>query len=181
MFKELSDLIEKSANSAFQDYPVILWQLLATAVLLVVVLLLFWRPITKYIENKEKEEMKNIEDAKKKNEEATKIKEEMDAEYKKLQEEMSSIKKKLLQEAENEKERIINDAKLESERKRQELKIELANEIINQEEKIKETIKEVSLLAASKMLDKKLQSHEDEELVEKIISEIGEIKDGKDK
>lgn len=175
MVQELAELITDGVDSVLQDYPVIVWQLLATILLAVVVGLLFWKPITKFIEKQTKDAEKELNEAKEAKEKAIDLKEKLDTEYSKMKEELVKHRKKLLNEAELEKERILKDAKEEATRKREELKLELAGEVLAQEEAIKKAIKEIALLAASKLLERNLTSKEDEELLEKIIEEIGGI------
>lgn len=180
MFTELTDLVTGGVESVFVDYPVLLWQLLATVLMVVVVALLMWKPITKFIEKQAEDAEKELNEAKAKNEEADVLKLKLETDYTEMKDEIEKHRKQLLEEAEEEKERILQEAKMEVERKKSELKLELASEIVAQENQIKESIKEIALLAASKILEKKLTSKEDKELVDKIIEEIGGMKSDDD-
>lgn len=176
MFQDLSDLINGGINSVFTDYPVIIWQLMATLVLLIFVAAFLWKPITKFIENSEKEAQKELEEAKAKNEAAEKLKQEANLEYQNMKQEMTKLQKELLAEANKKRDAIIKEAKEEVERRKTDLKAELASEIISQEEKIKEAIKDVALMAAQKIVKTNLSDQKAGEIVDDIIKEI---EDGK--
>lgn len=177
MFQELSDLINKGIDSVFSDYPIIVWQLLALVLLVIFVAAFLWRPITKFIEREEQEATKELAQAHELNAKAKEYEALKHSEYKEIKDKLEILEKDLIKEANLKKERIINDAIKEMDRQRVDLKVELANDIIKQEEDIKKAIKEIALIASQKIIKNNLDTKNiSNTLVDDIIEELSDAK-----
>lgn len=178
MLEDLSKLINEGIDSVFAEYPIIVWQLLATLVLVIFVAAFFWGPITKFIEKEEQETKAKLEAAIKKEQDAQVLFQSAENHYNEVKDSLSKLEKSLIVEANEKADAIVNSAKKQAEQRLNDVKVEIASEIIASEEKIKEAIKDVAILASEKIVKANLNQTNSSKIVDEIIEGLsdGEFK-----
>ena len=63
IFKEISDAIQEGLNSIFERWDLVLWQIAATVILIIVVRIFLWKPITRYLEQRQEALSKELYEA----------------------------------------------------------------------------------------------------------------------
>jgi len=150
------------------------WSVIAFLLLFVVLKQVAWGPIISALESREKE----IRDALNSAETAKEDAEKATADYEKIKQEAHAEAQTILSEAKLVKEKMISDA-VEEAKKKAELETESALQSINSEkEKAVKEIKiaavDLSIKAASKLIEKNLDSDDNKKLVNDAIDEIGQ-------
>lgn len=144
-------------------------QLIATLLLFLAVRYFLWKPITEFLEarrNKMDCEIAETEQAK---ENALKLEAELKAKYDAAKTEIALLLKQAESEGNLRKEEIIAEAKKEAARRLELAKEEIAREISQQENDIKNQITSIAFLAAEKIIGKEINHDEYLETVTKII------------
>lgn len=144
-------------------------QIASTIILLLAVIFLFWKPITKILEQRREVIDKELTEA----EEAKKTAQETQA---KLELELDEARKQvklMLDEAEREanvrREAIIEEAKKEAKNRLESLENELALEKKNMEKDIKQEIVDIAFLAAEKIVAKEIDQEKYLKVVDSIL------------
>ena len=150
------------------------WSAVAFLLLFVVLKKVAWGPIISALESRE-EEIKNALDAadvaKQNAEKAT-------SDYEKIKQEAQAEAQVILSEAKSVKEKMISDA-VEEAKKKAELETEAALQSINAEreravKEIKTAAVDLSIKAASKLIEKNLDSSDNRKLVNETIDKVGQ-------
>lgn len=176
MLEDLSKLINEGIDSVFAEYPIIVWQLLATLVLVIFVSAFFWGPITKFIEKEENEVKQKLIAAEQKEKEAEQLFQSAQAHYSEVKDNLAKLEKDLTTEANEKADEIITQAKKQAEQRLNEVKVEIASEIIASEEKIKEAIKDVAILASEKIIKENLNKSNSSKIVDDIVEGLADGK-----
>lgn len=170
-FKEIVDQLMLELEAIFSDWQMIVWQLLATLVLIIVVRVFLWKPITNFIEKKQEALNKELYDAKNEKERLQQVKQETLKEYETVKIEAQDIKKALQEEAQQEKEQIIAEARLEAKRRLDQVELDIQQEIRESNEKIRNMIKDIAFDAAEKILQHEIDGDTYEAMLDEIIDE----------
>ena len=145
-------------------------QLFATLVLFLLVKFKLWKPITEYIEKRQKSMDSKMMAAEEAEKEATKTKLEMEKELLDAQAKV----RKMIDEAEADalarKEEIINDAKEEAKKRLESVQSEIDQEIKNKKQEIREMIIDTAFEAASKIIEREVDKEKYLEVVNQIIA-----------
>lgn len=153
-------------KSWLRDFSI---QLIATLLLFLAVKYFLWKPITEFLEerrNKMDSEMAETKEAK---ENALKLEAELKAKYDAAKTEIALLLKQAENEGNLRKEEIIQEAKTEAIRRLEMAKEEIAREISQQENDIKNQITSIAFLAAEKIIGKEINQAEYLDTVTKII------------
>lgn len=156
-------------NKIFPNIGSLVVQLIATIILVFFVVKFFWKPIKKNIDIRREYIKNNIDEAGKLKEEAqlnlntstTKIKEATVQARRKIEEaeaEALLVRQKILKEAEEEAQRRIQLAEEQIAKEREEARQEIEKEIIN-----------VAMAAASKIVEREINSDDNERLVKEFL------------
>lgn len=171
VFDKIVEKVEQGLNSIF-DFPVVLYQFIALIILFIVVKVFFWKKITKFLDDLRYKEIKDKNETKKLNTEAKLKLDKVNKQYDEMKKETEKLRKALIKEAIDAKEKIILEAKKTAKKRLDDLDLELKQEIINQEEKIANAIREIAYEAAKKILKRELRSSEYDNLINEITKEI---------
>lgn len=163
--------IQKSLNSLFENWTLVLWQLLATIVLIIGVRFLLWKPITKYLEERQNALSRELHDAKAEKDRVAKIKEETLKEYESVKLEARGLKESIIKEAQVEKERIIKEARNEAKRRMSQVEHDVQQEIREANDKLKQTIKEIAFTAAEKIVQHEINEEVHEDMLNELIDD----------
>jgi F-type H+-transporting ATPase subunit b len=159
----------------FQAEPgLMIWTVISFTILLVLLWKVAYKPITKALKKREDSIRNSLEEAQKTRESA----EDLLNDYKNQLAQAREEAKKIISEGkvmgENVKKEIIQKAHEESNQivKRAQEEIEFQKEKALME--LKERIADLTIMAASKVIEKKLNKKDHEQLIEEYISKVGE-------
>lgn len=171
IFREISEAIQEGLNSIFERWDLVIWQIVATIVLIIVVRIFLWKPITNYLEKRQEALSKELHDAAHERERVTQIRYELQTEYEDMRKEARQLKETLMSEAQLEKERIISEARNEAKRRILQVDREVQQEIKLQSDKIRESIKQIAFDVAEKIITHEITDENINEIVEEMIDE----------
>ncbi len=150
------------------------FQLINTLILYLILRKFLFGPVTNFMQKRENEIKKQIEDAKIMGAEALQLKEGYQVKLLQADEEGKDIVKKHTQRAENRAFDIVKTAEAEVETMKLNAHRELERERVKAVNELKGQISELTILAASKVVEKDLNEADHKELINKFISEVGE-------
>ena len=96
IFKEISDAIQEGLNSIFERWDLVLWQIAATVILIIVVRIFLWKPITRYLEQRQEALSKELYEAAHERERVAQIRYELQTEYEDMRKEARQMKDTLM-------------------------------------------------------------------------------------
>jgi len=144
-------------------------QLAAFIILILVVRIFLWKPITAFLAKKAAATDGALEEAKAKRQEAQELSDELQARLDNASEEIKALILKATEEGNRKREEIINEAKEEAQRRIDAAENQIALEIKKKREDIKQEIVDIAFLAASKIAEKEVDQKQYLKLVENII------------
>ena len=152
----------------------LLWSVVTFLLLLLVLSKVAWGPIISALETREKEIRDALNSAAVAKEDAEKA----TSEYEKIKQEAHAEAQAILAEAKSVKEKMVSDA-VEEAKKKADLEIDSALQSINVEKEkavkeIKTAAVELSIKAASKLIEKNLDNNDNRKLVNDVVDEIGQ-------
>ena len=152
----------------------LLWSVVTFLLLLLVLSKVAWGPIISALETREKEIRDALNSAAVAKEDAEKA----TSEYEKIKQEAHSEAQAILAEAKSVKEKMVSDA-VEEAKKKADLETDSALQSINVEKEkavkeIKTAAVELSIKAASKLIEKNLDNNDNRKLVNDVVDEIGQ-------
>ncbi|MAO85783.1 MAG: ATP synthase F0 subunit B [Candidatus Marinimicrobia bacterium] len=152
----------------------LLWSVITFLLLLLVLSKVAWGPIISALESREKEIRDALDSAAIAKEDAEKA----TSEYEKIKQEAHSEAQTILAEAKSIKEKMITDA-VDEAKKKAEIETQNALQSINAEKEkavneIKSAAVELSIQAASKLIEKNLDDNDNRKLVNEAIDKIGQ-------
>ena len=150
------------------------WSVIAFLLLFIVLKKVAWGPIISALETREKEIKDALNSAATAKEDAEKA----TADYEKIKQEAHAEAQTILSEAKSVKEKMISDA-VEEARKKAEMETEAALQSINTEKEkavkeIKTAAVDLSIKAASKLIEKNLDSSDNRKFVSDAIDKVGQ-------
>jgi F-type H+-transporting ATPase subunit b len=150
------------------------FQLVNTLILFLILKYLLFKPVTAFMQKRENEIKKQIQDAKQLDEQAHALRMEYESKLAQSEDEGKDIVKKYTQRAENRAFEIVKTAEAEVDTMKLNAHRELERERVKAVNEIKGQISELTILAASKVVEKDLNEADHRELINKFISEVGE-------
>lgn len=168
------DIIKQVENSleSLTNLPILIYQLLATLILILVIKFFFWEKITKFLDDQRRDEINKKSNINRLNKEANLKMDKVNRQYDEIKSETQKLRQQLIEEATLAKEKIIDEAKQDAKQKLLNLKMQLQQEVNESQEKIKIAIKEIAYDAAEKILKRELRSKEYDKLIDDITQEI---------
>jgi F-type H+-transporting ATPase subunit b len=163
----------------FQAEPgLMIWTAISFVILLVLLLKVAYKPITKALKRREDTIRDSLEEAKKTRESAEALLEDYKKQLAQAREEAHKILSEGKTLGENVKKEIIQKAHEESNQivKRAQEEIEFQKEKALTD--LKERIADLTIMAASKVIEKSLDKKDHERLLEEYISKVGEKYEG---
>lgn len=150
------------------------WSVIAFLLLFVVLKQVAWGPVISALESREKEIRDVLDAAAIAKEDAEKA----TSDYEKIKQEAHAEAQVILSEAKSVKEKMILDA-VEEARKKAEIETESALQSINAEKEkavkeIKTSVVDLSIKAASKLIEKNLDSNDNRKFVSDAIDKVGQ-------
>ena len=150
------------------------FQLVNTLILFLILKYLLFKPVTAFMQKRENEIKKQIQDAKQLDEQAQALRMQYESKLALAEDEGKDIVKKYTQRAENRAFEIVKTAESEVDTMKLNAHRELERERVKAVNELKGQISELTILAASKVVEKDLNEADHRELINKFISEVGE-------
>jgi F-type H+-transporting ATPase subunit b len=150
------------------------FQLVNTLILFLILKYLLFKPVTAFMQKRENEIKKQIQDAKQLDEQAQALRMQYESKLALAEDEGKDIIKKYTQRAENRAFEIVKTAESEVDTMKLNAHRELERERVKAVNELKGQISELTILAASKVVEKDLNEADHRELINKFISEVGE-------
>jgi F-type H+-transporting ATPase subunit b len=142
-------------------------------VLFLVLKYILFKPVSNFLNQRVERIKKNISDTESNKAQAEELKREHKAQLDKLKDESSIIINNAHQKAQAEAEEIIKRAKAESEIILQSAREQGQREVEKALEEVKNQVASLALLAASKVIQKNMDTESNRKLVEEFIDEVG--------
>lgn len=144
-------------------------QIVSTIILFVVVIIFFWKPITKILEKRREAIDKELEDAKEAKKDVIRVRAELDKELEDARKQVKEMLDNAEKEANIRRDTIINEAKAEAKSRLENLENELELEKKNMEKDIKKQIVDIAFLAAEKIVAKEIDQEKYLSVVDSIL------------
>lgn len=149
-------------------------QIGATIILFIVVLIFFWKPITKILEQRRQVIDKELTDAQKAKDNAIEIEAELNKQLTEAKQKVKEMLDKAEKDANLKRDEIINQAKDEARRRMDNLKLELEQERKSMEDDVRKEIVDVAFAAAEKIVSKEINQDKYLDLVDDILKGANE-------
>lgn len=159
---------------AIVDGGTIIAQLLIFLILLALLRAYAWKPLMGLMKEREEHISSELETAEKNRTEAEQYLAEQQSELKKTREEAQAMIDNAKQLGENQGKEIIANAKDEAERIKKEAVSEIEREKEAAISSLKEQVASLSVMIASKVIEKELDEKAQEQLIDEYLEEVGE-------
>ncbi len=154
----------------------ILFQLVMFLILLALLQKFAFGPVMGIMKKREEHIAGEIDEAEKQNEEAKKLVEEQREILKQSRQEVQVMMENARKSAEDKKEEIIVAAREESERLKAAAKQEIEQQKDQAVAALREQVASLSVLIASKVIEKELSEQDQEKLIHEYIQEVGDVR-----
>lgn len=151
-----------------------LFQLINTFILYLILRKFLFGPVTSFMQKRENEIKRHIQDAEALDAEAQNLKAQYENRLIQAEDDGKEIIKKYTQRAENRAFDIIKTAETEVDTMKINARRELERERVKAVNELKGQISELTILAASKVVEKELDEADHKELINTFLSEVGE-------
>ncbi|AKO94778.1 F0F1 ATP synthase subunit B [Priestia filamentosa] len=150
-----------------------LYQLVIFIILLVLLKIFAWKPIMGIMKKREQYIADEIDQAEQSNAEARKLAEEQREILKNSRQEIQTMMEEARKTADEKKEEIIAAARNEAQRLKESAKREIELEKEQAMDSVREQVASLSVLIASKVIEKELSEDDQEQLIKQYINEVG--------
>ncbi|WP_018923170.1 F0F1 ATP synthase subunit B [Salsuginibacillus kocurii] len=148
---------------------------IVTFIILLMLLRKFaWGPIMNMMKEREEHIAQEIETAEKNRKEAENYLEEQRQEVQNARDEARNIVDNAKKTGEKQREEIMTQARDEAERLKESARVEIAREKEQAVAEVRDQVASLSVLIASKVIDKELDEKEQEQMIEDYLKEVGE-------
>ena len=133
-----------------------------------------WGPLMKVMRDREEYVANEISEAEKARKEAVTLLEKHKQMVKEVREESQALIERAKKQGESQKEEIIQAARMEAERLKETARLEIQQEKENAVKELREQVASLSVLIASKVIEKELDEKDQEALIQDYIKKAGE-------
>ncbi len=151
------------------------FQLINTFILYLILRKFLFGPVTSFVKNREAEIKEQIAVAQRLEDDANQLKSDYEAKLQTADDEGKEIIKKHTLRAENRAFEIVKAAETEVDAMKLNAHRELERERIKAVNELKDQISELTIMAASRVVEKDLNEADHRELINKFINEVGEV------
>ncbi|EIJ80315.1 F0F1 ATP synthase subunit B [Bacillus methanolicus PB1] len=164
---------ESAAHSGFNGGDIV-FQLLMFIILLALLKKYAWGPLMGVMKQREEHIANEIESAEQSRAEASKLLEEQRSLLKEARAEAQGLIENAKKQGEVQREEIISTARAEADRIKEQAKLEIEQQKEKAVAAIREQVASLSVLIASKVIEKELSAEDQEKLINEYIQEAGE-------
>ncbi|KAB2336512.1 F0F1 ATP synthase subunit B [Cytobacillus depressus] len=154
----------------------IIFQLVMFAVLLVLLKIFAWGPLMGIMRQREEHVAGEIEAAEQSRQDAKKLLDEQRNLLKEARAEAQGLIESAKKQGDLQREEIIATARLESDRIKESAKLEIEQQKEKAVTAIREQVASLSVLIASKVIEKELSTEDQDKLINEYIQEAGEVR-----
>lgn len=147
-----------------------------TIILFFVLKRLLFKPVLKVIDDRDQEIKKKIDDGNKALEEGLEFKEEYEEKLDQIKNQGQEILEKSKKMADERAEKIILEARNEASAIKEKASLDIEKERQQAYEDVKGDISEIAILAASKVIEKDIDTDKHKELIDEFIKEVGDVR-----
>ncbi|MCU9613300.1 F0F1 ATP synthase subunit B [Caldibacillus lycopersici] len=151
-----------------------IYQLVAFLVLMLLLKKFAWAPLVKMMKEREDYVANEIDSAEKAKQEATELLQQHQQMMKEARLETQALIESAKKQGELQREEIIQTARSEAERLKESARLEIQQEKENAVATLKEQVASLSVLIASKVIEKELNEKDQEALIQEYIKKAGE-------
>lgn len=152
------------------------FQIVNTFVLFLILKHFLFEPVTNFMEKRKNEIADEIKKAENKHKEAINLKEKYNDKLKQVDSEGKKIIKEARKDAKEQASEIISKAREEEKQIRLDNQKEIEREKIKAIDSLKDEISNLSIMTASKVIEKDLDKSDHQELIDQFIDEVGDVK-----
>lgn len=152
----------------------IIYQLLMFIILLALLKKFAWGPLMGVMKQREEHIASEIESAEQSRAEANKLLEEQKELLKEARQEAQNMIENSKKHGENQRQEIMEAARQEAERLKENARREIAQEKENAVQALREQVASLSVMIASKVIEKELSAEDQEKLISEYIESAGE-------
>ena len=171
IFQEATQIIETGLNSVLEHPDIVLLNILSFFVLVFFVRRFMWKYVTEFLDARQKALTKELDEAAQEREIAKALQEKSHKDYEAMKEETRVLKEKLTLEAYKQQEELITSAKNEAKRRLEQAEKDIEFEVIQANEQIKQSIKEVAFAAAEKIVKREIDENLHQDIIDDIVQE----------
>ncbi|KXZ40526.1 F-type H+-transporting ATPase subunit b [Alkalithermobacter thermoalcaliphilus JW-YL-7 = DSM 7308] len=152
----------------------VVFQIVNTIVMYLILKKLLFKPVTKFMNDRQESIANSIKEAEETKKEAYALKAEYEAKINASKEEGQEIIKEASRKAEMRADEIIKNAQNEANRLMEKAHIEIEREKQKVVNELKDEISNIAILAASKVIEADIDKNKHEKLISDFIKEVGE-------
>lgn len=152
------------------------FQIINTFILFLILKKFLFKPVTEFMENREKEITDSIKEAENKNKDADDLKSEYLTKLKGAEEEGRQVVRDAAKRAEERASEILKSAEKEAELLKERATLDINREREKAINSLKDDIASIAMLAATKVIEKNLDEESHQDLVKNFIDEVGETR-----
>lgn len=153
----------------------LIMQIANTIILFLAIRHFLFQPVTNFMQGRRDEISGNLEDAEKIKAEAEQLKVTYQGKIDSAKEEARQIVKEATQKGEARREEIIKQGQEESKQLMERARVEMSREKAKAMEELKNDMVEISLAAASMVIQKNLDDQTQQKLIQEYIEEMGDV------
>jgi F-type H+-transporting ATPase subunit b len=169
-----SSFVLGSADHPFLNTGDIVFQLVMFIILLILLKIFAWGPLMGIMKQREEHVANEIETAEKSRAEASKLLDEQRELLKEARHEAQGLIENAKKQGDLQREEIINTARAEANRLKESAKIEIEQQKEQAVSALREQVASLSVLIASKVIEKEITVDDQEKLINDYIQEAGE-------
>jgi F-type H+-transporting ATPase subunit b len=171
VFDDVIKAIEDGLYSALRNPSIVLLNIIAFVILVFIVKKFFWQKVTNFIEKRRVVMMEALEAADREKLRAQELQAKSTKDYEAMKNETKLLKEKLTLEAYQQQEELIVGAKKEAKRRLDQAEKDIEFEIIQANDRIKQSIKEIAFAAAEKIVKREIDETVHQDIIDDIIKE----------
>ncbi len=169
ILEEVTMMIQNGLNSVFDRPDILIFNILAFIVLVFFIKRFLWKYVTSFVDARQKALNEELDMAAQERELAKSLQEKSQKDYELMKEETRVLKEKLTVEAYKQQEELIVGAKKEAKRRLDQADKDIEFEIIQANEQIKQSIKEVAFAAAEKIVKREIDENVHQDIIDDIV------------
>jgi len=169
ILEEVTLMIQNGLNSVFDRPDILIFNILAFIVLVFFIKRFLWKYVTSFVDARQKALNEELDMAAQERELAKSLQEKSQKDYELMKEETRVLKEKLTVEAYKQQEELIVGAKKEAKRRLDQADKDIEFEIIQANEQIKQSIKEVAFAAAEKIVKREIDENVHQDIIDDIV------------
>lgn len=169
ILEEVTQMIQDGLNSVFDRPDILIFNILAFIVLVFFIKKFLWKHVTNFVDARQKALNEELDLAAQERALAKSFQEKSQKDYEMMKEETRVLKEKLTADAYKQQEELIINAKKEAKRRLEQADKDIEFEIIQANQQIKQSIKEIAFAAAEKIVKREIDENVHQDIIDEIV------------